>query len=293
MASSRYADSNYDYDARGKVRVIDYDQLERIRNQEFNFSSSRDRDRNAGNNQQLVLSSSRRSRDLNDDNDAPPQRYQPRDNDGGYYQVARRNTQGQDARPRSLDYGSGSRSSNRRLALAKPSSSRRGRDASSPSDSEAESSSDSDSRSRRRRHHRHSRRERDKDSKKPQRARSAGDNNPNNKQDQDQDDEGRLWYSHKPRKEGSFLERNFDSSYDGIVAAIAGGLIGAMGARRLGGEEKQKAKILGAAAVGAASFNLVENKYRVYTEEREERKEEDWEEKWGKPNKGSRFMNMF
>lgn len=87
-------------------------------------------------------------------------------------------------------------------------------------------------------------------------------------------DEGLLFYSGKKRKDASFLEKNFDSSYEGITAAIAGGLIGGMTARRFGGEENRKAKVVAATAIGAAGFNAAENWYRIYTEERAERKEE-------------------
>ena len=93
--------------------------------------------------------------------------------------------------------------------------------------------------------------------------------------------EGYLWYSGKPRKDCNIVERNFDSSYDGLIAAAAGGLIGAMTARRFGGydhyteedRKKNKWKTIAGGVAGAAAFNLVENHFRVYTEEREERKE--------------------
>ena len=96
------------------------------------------------------------------------------------------------------------------------------------------------------------------------------------------DDDGILWYSCKSRKDCNFIERSFDSSYDGLMAAAAGGLIGAMTARRFGGydhytdedRKKNKWKTLGGAVVGAAAFNAAENQYRVYTEEKHERNEE-------------------
>lgn len=101
------------------------------------------------------------------------------------------------------------------------------------------------------------------------------------------DTEGYLWYSCKPRKDCNFIERNFDSSYDGLIAAAAGGLIGAMTARRFGGydhyteedREKNKWKTIAGGIAGAAAFNLVENRYRVYTEERAEIKREVREER--------------
>ena len=139
----------------------------------------------------------------------------------------------------------------------------------SPSSS---SSSDSEDDRRRRRHDR-------------RRARSA---RPDVERDGNakEDDEGILWYSGKPRKDCNFFERHFDSSYDGLLTAAAGAAIGAMTARRFahkeGDEEKHKnMKTLGGAVAGAGLFNMVENHYRVFTEEKTERKEEAWEEKWG------------
>lgn len=95
------------------------------------------------------------------------------------------------------------------------------------------------------------------------------------------DSEGFLWYSCKPRKDCNVLERNFDSSYDGLIAAAAGGLIGAMTARRFGGydhyteedRKKNRWKTIAGGVAGAAAFNLAENQFRVYTEEREVKKE--------------------
>lgn len=82
-----------------------------------------------------------------------------------------------------------------------------------------------------------------------------------------------MWYSMKKRRDGNFAERNFDSSYDGIIAGVAGAAIGAMTARRFGGEEKKGWKTLGGAAVGAVGANAAENWFRLYTEEKEEREE--------------------
>lgn len=39
----------------------------------------------------------------------------------------------------------------------------------------------------------------------------------------------------KPRKDCGFVERHFDSSYDSLIAAGAGGLIGSITTRRFGG----------------------------------------------------------
>ena len=132
-----------------------------------------------------------------------------------------------------------------------------------PSQRRDDSPSDSDSsreRRRRRRNHRRARSERGAP--------------------KDQSDgEGICWYSHKKRSEANFLERNFDSSYDGLFAAGAGALIGAMTARRFGptGEDYKRWRTIGGAVAGAVAFNAAENHYRVYTEEREERKQDHWE----------------
>ena len=86
-----------------------------------------------------------------------------------------------------------------------------------------------------------------------------------------------MWFTGEKRKHGSFAQRNFDSSYEGITAAIAGGLIGGMTARRFGGEDNSKVKTLAAVVGGAAAFNAGENWYRVKTEERAEKKEKQRE----------------
>ena len=106
-------------------------------------------------------------------------------------------------------------------------------------------------------------------------------------EDKVKDDEGILWYSCKPRKDCNIVERNFDSSYDGLIAAAAGAAIGAMTARRFGGYDhysdegrsKHKWKTIAGGVAGAAAFNLVENQYRTYTEERAEVKRERREER--------------
>ena len=88
----------------------------------------------------------------------------------------------------------------------------------------------------------------------------------------------------KNRREGNLLERNFDSSYDGLIAAAAGAALGAITARNLDKDQFEDAsaeskrtkilKMVGGAVAGAAVLNVGENWYRVYTEEKEERKEE-------------------
>lgn len=134
--------------------------------------------------------------------------------------------------------------------------------------------SDSDSESSRERRHR--RRHRRAKSEQPSKDREQENNN-------NEDDGGVLWYSGKPRNQGNFRERHFDSSYDGIIAAVAGAAIGGITARSFGGDEKKGWKIAGGALVGAAAFNSAENHYRVYTEEREEKEQE--RERQGKPRK--------
>lgn len=101
---------------------------------------------------------------------------------------------------------------------------------------------------------------------------------------QQDDGGGKLWYSMKDRREGNFAERNFDSSYDGLIAGAAGAAIGAITARRFGGSEKRGLKIIGGAVAGAAVVNAAENWFRIYTEEREERKEEKEERQQGAKN---------
>ena len=125
------------------------------------------------------------------------------------------------------------------------------------------SDSDSDYDRRRRRRHRHS----------EGRARSADQSA---KKDAE-DDGGILWYSGKKRCDANILERHLDSSYDGLIAAAAGGLIGSITAARFGGPEHKGWKALGGAVAGAAAFNVAENHYRVYTEERAKKKEDPWD----------------
>ena len=122
------------------------------------------------------------------------------------------------------------------------------------------SSSESDSRSRHRRH-RHRRHRSQERSKKEQ-------------QDDESSDGGKLWYSGRPRKDCGFFEKHFDSSYDGLISAAAGAAIGAMTARHFReniphAADKKRTALWGGALVGAATFNMAENHFRVYTEERE------------------------
>jgi len=130
--------------------------------------------------------------------------------------------------------------------------------------------SESDSSRERQRRRRHRRAHSDWEGRDRNRSAPAQTREQNGDED---DDGGYLWYSMKKRNEGSLLERHFDSSYDGIIAGVAGAAIGAITARRFGGEKNSKIKVLGGAVVGAVGFNMAENHYRVFTEEREERKE--------------------
>lgn len=88
-------------------------------------------------------------------------------------------------------------------------------------------------------------------------------------------DDGRLWYSMKNRRDGNWAERNFDSSYDGILAAAAGAALGAITVKHFGNDYNSNRgwKTVGGAVAGAVAFNAGENWYRVFTEEKEERKE--------------------
>ncbi|KAK6439697.1 hypothetical protein LTR95_004094 [Oleoguttula sp. CCFEE 5521] len=106
----------------------------------------------------------------------------------------------------------------------------------------------------------------------------------------DEDTGSVLWYSGRPRREGNFFEKNFDSSYDGLIAGVAGAAIGSITAARfvtpkhegMEGEKRERTRnaVVGA-VVGAGLFNAGENWFRVYTEEKEERieKREKREEK--------------
>ncbi|KAF2219523.1 hypothetical protein BDZ85DRAFT_268596 [Elsinoe ampelina] len=80
--------------------------------------------------------------------------------------------------------------------------------------------------------------------------------------------QGRCWYSEKDRKDADFLEKHFDSSYDGIIAAAAGAAIGAMTANRFS-KERKKRNVAASAVAGAVAFNFAENHYRVFTEDEE------------------------
>lgn len=147
---------------------------------------------------------------------------------------------------------------------------------------------DSDSESSRERRHRRRRRD-DR-----RRTRSEVDNQ---QRDDNDDNRSRLWYSGRYREDGNFFEKNFDSSYDGLIAAAAGAALGAITVRHIAaaqeeedpakwnadetkeGKQKKLLKMVGGAALGAAAFNAGENWFRIYTEDREERKEGKSKEK--------------
>ncbi|KAK0302600.1 hypothetical protein LTR01_008670 [Friedmanniomyces endolithicus] len=138
------------------------------------------------------------------------------------------------------------------------------------------------SRSRQRRPRRREGRARSEDRSQTGRKRRGGGEK--EKKNEQQDDNAKLWYSMKNRREGNLLERNFDSSYDGLIAAATGAALGAITARNLDKDQFEDAsveskrtkilKMVGGAVAGAAVLNVGENWYRVYTEEKEERKEE-------------------
>ena len=102
----------------------------------------------------------------------------------------------------------------------------------------------------------------------------------------EQDDAGQCWYSMKDRKDASFMKKHFDSSYDGLLAGVAGAVIGAMGVRRMilvhGASEEENKRIANesrwktaaGAVAGGIAFNAAENWIRVYTEEKAERRED-------------------
>lgn len=127
--------------------------------------------------------------------------------------------------------------------------------------------SDSDSESSRERRHRRRHHRRAKSEQAPNRDQQGGE--------EDDYENEPMFYSGKPRKEGNWRERNFDSSYDGLLAAAAGAALGGITARHWVGQENRGWKIAGSAVAGATAMNLAENKYRLWTEEREERKERE------------------
>ena len=76
------------------------------------------------------------------------------------------------------------------------------------------------------------------------------------------------------------LDRDFDTSFDGVIAAAAGAGIGALTARRVGSrdnpykprEKPRPWKTVGGAVVGAAAFNAAENWLRGYVDDKVEGK---------------------
>ncbi|RMY72565.1 hypothetical protein D0864_10398 [Hortaea werneckii] len=92
------------------------------------------------------------------------------------------------------------------------------------------------------------------------------------------DEDGRLWYSERDRRDANIVEKTFDSSYDGLLAGAAGAAIGALTARHFAEDNKnRKWKTLGAAVAGGAAFNAAENRYRVYTEDRQSKGKDYYE----------------
>ncbi|KAK5691437.1 hypothetical protein LTR97_011430 [Elasticomyces elasticus] len=144
---------------------------------------------------------------------------------------------------------------------------------------------DTDSESSYERRRRHRRRE-DRDRQRDDRS-DAGSSRRGGAKEEQQEGGPRLWYSGKHRKDANILERTFDSSYDGLIAAAAGAALGAITARSFdkhqgdGTDSKQKKvlRLVGGALAGAAVLNAGENAYRIYTEEEEEKKEKKEEKK--------------
>ena len=76
------------------------------------------------------------------------------------------------------------------------------------------------------------------------------------------------------------LDRDFDTSFDGVIAAAAGAGIGALTARRFGSRDDRYKpqdksppwKTVGGAVVGAAAFNAAENRLRGYVDDKVEGK---------------------
>jgi hypothetical protein len=76
------------------------------------------------------------------------------------------------------------------------------------------------------------------------------------------------------------LDRDFDTSFDGVIAAAAGAGIGALTARQFGSrdnpyksqEKSPPWKTVGGAVVGAAAFNAAENWLRGYVDDKVEGK---------------------
>ncbi|KAK6420268.1 hypothetical protein LTR95_016972 [Oleoguttula sp. CCFEE 5521] len=194
----------------------------------------------------LVTRPRSRSRERNDRLDVPRERNfdNDQDDDDNYYAVRRVVTRA--PRP---------------LAQRRSHDLQRYRDAPR---SRSRSSSSSSSR------HRHHRRHRSHSHRPADRAEKVVD----------EDTGSVLWYSGRPRREGNFFEKNFGSSYDGLMAGVAGAAIGSITAARLvtpkhegmEGEKRERTRnaVLGA-VVGAGLFNAGENWFRVYTEEKEER----------------------
>ncbi|KAF2767629.1 hypothetical protein EJ03DRAFT_337480 [Teratosphaeria nubilosa] len=157
------------------------------------------------------------------------------------------------------------------LAYYRPRSSRR-------RDADYDRPSDDDSSREHRRDRRDRRARSDRDGRRGASASPANDQNqaqsrkPQNKNNAANaaDNGGLMWYSMKARHDGNLIERTFDSSYDGLIAAGAGAAIGIITARSFAGQENHRWKTLGSAVLGAAAFNAIENRYRIYTEEKME-----------------------
>lgn len=234
-----------------RVQEVPCEEIDNIRNQELAIVRSGDREREQS-----------RRREYKPDNQlVVPPRY-PDDED--YGPPARRSLD-------SRRYGRSAREDYRDVVKYKDEL------------EEDEDDSDSDYERRRRRHHKHRRAHSDSRDKRDKNDKN--DKNDNNRgapaQGGEEDKGNLLWYSMKKRQDGNFVERNFDPSYDGILAAAAGAALGAMTARRFGGEMNSKLKMLGGGLAGAMAFNASENQYKIFLEEKTGKKEDRWEQKWG------------
>jgi hypothetical protein len=109
----------------------------------------------------------------------------------------------------------------------------------------------------------------------------------NQQRRQQQQNQNEPQESGQDRDEGSFFDRKFDRGSDGIITAAAGAALGAITARHFAGPKEfsneaetrqgkrsKNWKVVGGAVLGAAAFNLAENKFKNYFEEQEERAED-------------------
>ena len=86
------------------------------------------------------------------------------------------------------------------------------------------------------------------------------------------------------QKAGDFVDKNFDQSFDGLLAAAAGAGLGAVASHRLGKSDRDRArgsskddtwKTVGSSVAGAALGNAAEKRYRQWREEKGNKNMED------------------